>query len=162
MQKYSNQISIKKIKKLIENEKIYLSPNEPKPQENYDLEDGEKDIQRKNVWDNKRKQRLISSILNGYPIPSIILWNRYKIERDHRFSLSVIDGKQRLDAIYKFITNDLKFANPDKNMPTINQFFNDLINWKWKNLFKPKWTKATRKLWFRGWRERHSKKKCVR
>ena len=54
--------------------------------------------QRDYVWGNAASQKLIKSILLGIPLPSIILYSR----RDS-LSMEVVDGKQRLTTILRFI-----------------------------------------------------------
>lgn len=55
--------------------------------------------QRKLVWTVAEKQALIESIQRGYPIPLILLADR--VGRPGAYE--IIDGMQRLDAIFKFI-----------------------------------------------------------
>lgn len=59
--------------------------------------------QRGNVWTDKESSELIDSVLRGIPLPSIILNQR---EGDE--TLEIVDGKQRLTAILRFIG-----AHPD-------------------------------------------------
>jgi len=54
--------------------------------------------QRDNVWSTSDSQLLIDSILRGIPIPSIILT---EVGTDSKFQ--IVDGKQRLTAILRFI-----------------------------------------------------------
>lgn len=56
-------------------------------------------FQRNSVWSSPDRQRLIQSILSGYPVPSIFLYKR--AERG-RLVYDVIDGKQRLETILMF------------------------------------------------------------
>lgn len=60
--------------------------------------------QRKLVWTELEKQRLIDSILNGYPIPLFLLAERPGGAPAGKFE--IIDGMQRLHAIVSFIEND--------------------------------------------------------
>ena len=57
-------------------------------------------FQRKSVWTLSDRRRLIQSIVDGYPLPSIFLY-----QRDHKGKLiyDVIDGKQRLETILMFM-----------------------------------------------------------
>lgn len=57
--------------------------------------------QRGDVWTNADRQALIESLLRGIPLPSIILLrpDNEEISRPHE----VIDGKQRLTAILRFV-----------------------------------------------------------
>ena len=56
-------------------------------------------FQRKSVWTLSDRRRLIQSIVEGYPLPSVFLY-----QRDHHGKLiyDVIDGKQRLETILMF------------------------------------------------------------
>lgn len=55
--------------------------------------------QRKLVWTLEEKQRLIESILKGYPIPAILIAER----KGETGGYEIIDGLQRLHAIVSFI-----------------------------------------------------------
>lgn len=54
--------------------------------------------QRKLVWTQEEKQKLIESILKKYPIPAILI-----AEREQSGTYEIIDGLQRLHAIVSFI-----------------------------------------------------------
>jgi hypothetical protein len=56
-------------------------------------------FQRRSVWTLSDRRRLIQSIVQGCPLPSVFLY-----ERDHHGNLlyDVIDGKQRLESILMF------------------------------------------------------------
>jgi len=58
------------------------------------------DFQRKDVWDRKRQSELIESILMGIPIPLIYLFE------DEHGTRQIIDGKQRISALKRYINND--------------------------------------------------------
>lgn len=60
--------------------------------------------QRKLVWSEDEKARLIDSILKGYPIP-LILFAEF-VGDDGRTYYEVLDGMQRLNAIVGFIENE--------------------------------------------------------
>lgn len=62
--------------------------------------------QRKLVWTKSEKASLIESILLKYPIP-LILFGKFK--KDGRDMYEIIDGMQRLNAIFGFIEN--QFSN---------------------------------------------------
>jgi len=70
--------------------------------------------QRKLVWTIGEKQKLIDSIMKGYPIPLILLAHT----KDDKYE--VIDGMQRLDAIFSFIDN--KFPLEDGRYFDVNEF----------------------------------------
>lgn len=63
--------------------------------------------QRKLIWSVKEKERLIGSILKGYPIPLILLAERPQIYGSGKYE--IIDGMQRLNAISGFIENLFTF-----------------------------------------------------
>jgi hypothetical protein len=66
--------------------------------------------QRKSVWTDEKQSYFIDSILRNYPIPPIFLHR--KIDTDTgKTSFDVIDGKQRLTAIARFINNEIPAAN---------------------------------------------------
>lgn len=56
--------------------------------------------QRADVWPTSSSQLLIESILRGIPLPSIIILERVDADRT---SYEVVDGKQRLTSILRFI-----------------------------------------------------------
>mgnify|MGYP001809659105 CR=1 FL=1 len=57
--------------------------------------------QRKLVWTLLEKQRLVESILKKYPIPAILIAERKSTPETYE----IIDGLQRLHAIFSFIEN---------------------------------------------------------
>jgi 5-methylcytosine-specific restriction endonuclease McrA len=56
-------------------------------------------FQRQSVWTERDRRKLIESIFQNYPIPSIFL---YKQSHDGRLKYDVIDGKQRLESLLMF------------------------------------------------------------
>ncbi|WP_280668318.1 DUF262 domain-containing protein [Kitasatospora sp. MAP12-44] len=64
--------------------------------------------QRKLVWSVSEKQLLIDSILDGYPIPLILLAERPEIHGSGKYE--IIDGMQRLDAIFSFIEQKYDYS----------------------------------------------------
>ena len=58
------------------------------------------DFQRESVWKLQQKRELIESVLMGLPLP-IFYFNEDKVGR-----LIVIDGRQRLSAIFSFLNNE--------------------------------------------------------
>lgn len=62
--------------------------------------------QRTDVWSLKKKRELIKSLILGIPLPSIILHSQGG-------RMSIIDGKQRLLSIIKFVKNDFKLPKYD-------------------------------------------------
>lgn len=64
--------------------------------------------QRGEVWDQPRKQVLIDSILRGWRLPKF-----YFVQLDND-DFEVVDGQQRLTAIYEFFANELPL--PEESM----------------------------------------------
>lgn len=59
--------------------------------------------QRKLVWTLEEKEKLIDSLLRGYPIPLILLATRPLADGSREFE--ILDGMQRLNAVFSFIEN---------------------------------------------------------
>ena len=84
------------------------------------------------VWTVKNQTQLIESILIGYPIPEIYLWNTGTDENTGDTKYSIIDGQQRCGAVFQFIANTykLKESHLDPNNPKLstikNRLFKDL------------------------------------
>lgn len=57
-------------------------------------------FQRKSVWKDKDRSLLIKSLLGGFPVPAIFLYRRHD---GHQMYYDVIDGKQRLETIFRFM-----------------------------------------------------------
>jgi len=66
------------------------------------------DYQRGAVWTAEKKQLLIDSILRGYDIPKIYL---RLISPGSSFDSEVVDGQQRLRAIWDFVDNKYPLGN---------------------------------------------------
>ena len=65
--------------------------------------------QRLSVWDDEKKARFIDSIVNGMDTPKVYFHDvRAHTRTDEPFRFAVIDGKQRLLALFEFIDNRLK------------------------------------------------------
>jgi uncharacterized protein with ParB-like and HNH nuclease domain len=63
--------------------------------------------QRKLIWSVDEKEKLIGSILKGYPIPLILLAERPQVHGSRKYE--IIDGMQRLNAICGLIENLFAF-----------------------------------------------------
>jgi hypothetical protein len=59
--------------------------------------------QRKLVWSTPEKAKLADSILKGYPIPLLLL--AFTLREDGSRTFEILDGMQRLNAIFSFIEN---------------------------------------------------------
>ncbi|ABM04679.1 hypothetical protein Ping_2977 [Psychromonas ingrahamii 37] len=69
--------------------------------------------QRKSVWGTEQQSLLIDSILKNIPVPPVFL--RESIDKKGITTFEVIDGKQRLTSIFKFIDNQLSTADDDND-----------------------------------------------
>jgi uncharacterized protein with ParB-like and HNH nuclease domain len=63
--------------------------------------------QRKLIWSVEEKEKLMGSILKGYPIPLILLAERPQVHGSGKYE--IIDGMQRLNAICGFSENLFAF-----------------------------------------------------
>ncbi len=66
--------------------------------------DLEPDFQRSFVWDDKRRCRLIESLLLRIPIPV------FYVAADENENWSVVDGVQRMSTIYKFVNGEFPLS----------------------------------------------------
>ncbi|MFE1508489.1 DUF262 domain-containing protein [Streptomyces sp. NPDC058726] len=64
--------------------------------------------QRRSVWNQQYKEYFVETILLGYPAPAIFLHE--DIRPDGTAHYHVVDGKQRLTAIFEFISGDFPIA----------------------------------------------------
>lgn len=63
------------------------------------------DFQREDVWKPKQKIELIESVLMGLPLP-IFYFNQ-----DKKGVLIVVDGRQRLTALFSYMSNEFKLSD---------------------------------------------------
>ena len=107
------------VKSLKENWSIYSVRERedkvnPKPQ-----------YQRTLVWNDAKKQLLIDSILRGYDLPKF-----YLRESDDPYEHEVVDGQQRLRAIWDFCSDKYALGDESNDIPN----FGDLSGKKWSEL----------------------------
>lgn len=67
------------------------------------------DFQRKEVWDNEQKSRLIESLMLKIPIPM------FYVSADAKSVWSVVDGLQRISTIRDFVLGKKYMENPHEN-----------------------------------------------
>jgi hypothetical protein len=77
------------------------------------------DWQRTKVWDQKKKQLLIDSILRGWRLP------KFYLVQDGTDIFEVVDGQQRLNAIFSFFANELPLSE-DSATEFGGHFYKDL------------------------------------
>jgi len=68
-------------------------------------------FQRNYVWINKDRVSLIETIILGYPIPEIYLWESDTDPETGETRYSIIDGQQRIKTIGLFINGDIKLTD---------------------------------------------------
>ena len=68
--------------------------------------------QRKLVWTKQEKAALIESVLLGYPIPLILL-AEVESQDESETAFEIIDGMQRLNALFSFIENEFSIGHLD-------------------------------------------------
>lgn len=95
-----------------------------KQRKNIDLEPSYQ--RRGGLWGDHDKAYLIDSIINGFDVPKIYLSDFTLIDsnlNEKSLTYAVIDGRQRLEAIFDFFSDDLKLnsdfvflKNPDINL----------------------------------------------
>jgi Protein of unknown function DUF262 len=79
------------------------------------------DWQREEVWDTAKKQKLIDSILRSWKLPKFY----YLKTSDDPEEFEVVDGQQRLMAIFEFFDNTLSLS-PDSAKRFKGRFYKDL------------------------------------
>ena len=81
--------------------------------------------QRTEVWTPKKKQLLINSILRGYDLPKF-----YLRSSDDQYEHEVVDGQQRLRAIWEFLNDEYALGEESRDISD----FGDLVGKKWSEL----------------------------
>ncbi|WP_295716662.1 DUF262 domain-containing protein [Mucilaginibacter sp.] len=100
----SSDLSLESIASMVENEAIDVSPG----------------YQRRERWSNIKESALIESFLLNIPVPPIYL------AEDEYGRYTVIDGKQRVSAIHKFLKRNLKLKNLQRFFELENYSFDEL------------------------------------
>jgi Protein of unknown function DUF262 len=96
-------------------------------------------FQRRYVWVHKNQVQLIESIICGYPIPEIYLWERETDPVSGTTKHSIIDGQQRLGAIFDFLNDKfiLQLSSiENKDADYKNKAFKDLTDDQKSKLWK--------------------------
>ena len=71
------------------------------------------EYQRAAVWSENQQKKLIDSVMRGYPLPLIYLHHKKKIVAGMQSEgLEIIDGQQRINALYNFGEGALKLFDP--------------------------------------------------
>lgn len=82
------------------------------------------DYQRDHVWSKTKKMKLVASILKKFHMPELTLAK----SKNKNYEKEVVDGKQRMTAIFEFMENKIKTPNDDilKDLKINNKYFNEL------------------------------------
>jgi len=81
--------------------------------------------QRRSVWSPKDRRFFLDTIFRGYPSPTIFL---HKQVVGRKTTYSVVDGKQRLETLFRFVNNRISI---DKNYGDVR-----LAGKKWRTIRK--------------------------
>ena len=85
------------------------------------------EFQRNSVWPRAAKAYLLDTIINDRPIP-LLFFQRISSAQTGRPGYSVIDGQQRLRAIFEFLDDRFRLTQSDKKAPYYNRKFSELSN----------------------------------
>lgn len=101
MELNSDKIKIKDLLELKANNMISVNP----------------EYQRGAVWNEAQQKKLIDSVLRSYPLPLIYLHHKKKtVAGMQREDLEIIDGQQRINALYRFGESAFKLFDPIKDV----------------------------------------------
>ena len=89
-----------------------------KRRDRYDIPDW----QREEVWSKSRKQKLIDSILRGWRLPKFY----FLLTSDNPEEFEVVDGQQRLLAIWEFFDNELPLSSESDSVTGGASLYEDL------------------------------------
>jgi hypothetical protein len=74
------------------------------------------EYQRGAVWTETQQKKLIDSVMRGYPLPLIYLHHKVReVAGMRNEGLEIIDGQQRIDALYAFAEGAFKLFDPIKD-----------------------------------------------
>lgn len=78
-------------------------------------------FQRRLVWTERQRIRLVETVLIGYPMPEIYLWNQPPDPDSGQQTQSIVDGQQRLRALQAYTLDQFKLTKSsldDENQNT--------------------------------------------
>ena len=137
---YDNTIDVKDVENdeeennnISDNEVISFPANYSLPEISRKLEEGtfyRPTFQRNFIWDVSRRSKFIESLFFSYPVPPIFLYKKPKVEK-----YMIIDGLQRVNAIYSFFKNEFSLKNVSTEIE--NCTFEELTE-EYKKIFEDK------------------------
>lgn len=80
--------------------------------------------QRRSVWNQKFKDDFIDTVLLGYPAPALFLYE--ELAPDGRATYHVVDGKQRLTALFEFAEDQFPVSDRSALRKNAGQYFSQL------------------------------------
>jgi len=87
------------------------------------------------VWNLDKRQLLIDSLLNGFDLPKLYFHEFMPVKKvgKQTFRYAIVDGKQRLETIWKFIDGEFSLASDfeffaDPRVKAANMTYADLSN----------------------------------
>lgn len=80
--------------------------------------------QRRSVWNQEYKDYFIDTVLNGYPAPAIFIYQ--EITPEGVSKISIVDGKQRLSALFEFVKNQFSVYEKAAIQKFRGKYFKDL------------------------------------
>ena len=83
------------------------------------------EFQRNSVWPRVAKAYLLDTILNDRPIP-LLFFLRSTSAQSGRATYTVIDGQQRLRAIFEYIDDEYALTKSDRSKSYYRKKFRDL------------------------------------
>ncbi|MWV27475.1 GmrSD restriction endonuclease domain-containing protein [Aurantiacibacter rhizosphaerae] len=88
-------------------------------------------FQRRLVWNEKQKVRLIETVLMEYPMPEIYLWEQAPDPQSGSQKFSIVDGQQRLSTLREFTSNEWPLKKAYLDEENAEKDFADCF---WKDL----------------------------
>jgi hypothetical protein len=99
--------------------------------------------QRKSVWTDEKQSFLIDSIIKNFPIPPIFL-HQHIDDETGKTEYDIIDGKQRLTSIVRFIRNEIPVSSEFED----TNFYDQLLAGAYfVDLDQPELSEYKRKFW---------------
>jgi len=92
------------------------------------------EFQRNGVWPRTAKAYLVDTILSDRPIP-LLFFQRIFSAQSGRSGYAVIDGQQRLRAIFEYLDDRFRLSQSDKKSPWYNKKYSELRN-EWQDAIK--------------------------
>jgi uncharacterized protein with ParB-like and HNH nuclease domain len=82
-------------------------------------------FQRRLVWTERQKVRLIETILTGFPMPEIYLWEQQIDPESGQQRHSIVDGQQRVTTVVQFVSNEWPLRQAYLDESNRNSDFSD-------------------------------------